>query len=237
MCTVGAVPFQAAAAAGKPYVWAIDGISDDASGMLFGQLLAVVNGCIEPELTRRLTVSHVLESLMTLQRDVTVAAAAPSAGAGGSSAAEPGGSAAGAGVSVAGAGSSVARAGGSVAGGAAAGAAGVPPPSVPATPAYDVLAIVSAMEALGIDTAAVIDAIGGMSTSSLEAQCAAGVSLAECIAVRDALASVDGTPAPTKVIVALLTVASLVCVEELCCVVLRVAPAGVNVDVVLLVWL
>ena len=169
MCTVGAVPFQAAAAAGKPYVWAIDGISDDASGMLFGQLLAVVNGCVAPEPTRRLTVPHVLESLTTLQRDVA-AAAAPSAGAGGV-----------------------------VAGGAAASPVGVLPPSVPATSVYDVLAIVSAMEALSIDTAAVIDAIGGMSTSSLDTLRAAGVSFANGMAVKRALTATVGAASVTAV--------------------------------------
>ena len=48
------------------------------SGVHFGQLLAVINGCVAPEPTRRLTVPHVLDTLTTLQRDV--AATVPAAG-------------------------------------------------------------------------------------------------------------------------------------------------------------
>ena len=147
-------------------------MSDGASGMLFARLLTVVDGCLVAEPTRRMTVPHVLELLTTLQRDV--AAAAPAAG--------PGGGVAGG-------------------GGAAASPVAVSPPPVPATSGYDVLAIVSAMEALKIDTAAVIDAIGGMSTSSLDALRRAGVPFAKCITVKDALASLGAAPAATKVLV------------------------------------
>ena len=51
----------------------------------------------------------------------------------------------------------------------------VSPPCVP-TPVNDVLAIVSATDALKIDAGAVIDVIGGMGKSSLDALPAAGVS-------------------------------------------------------------
>ena len=57
-------------AAGKHYVWAVDATSDGVSGARFGQLLAVVNGCVAPDPTDRLTVPQVLEMLMTLQRDL-----------------------------------------------------------------------------------------------------------------------------------------------------------------------
>ena len=149
---------QAAVAAGKPYLWAIDAMSDGGGGMLFARLLTVVDGCVAPEPTRRLTVPAVLESLTTLQRDV--AAAAPAAGGGG---------------------------GGGGGGGAAASPVAVPPPPVPGAPVYDVLAIVSALEALKIDAGAVIDAIGGMSASSLDALPAAGVSYVNGMKVKKAL--------------------------------------------------
>ena len=126
--------------------------------MLFAQLLTIVDGCIAPEPTRRLTVPHVLKSLATLQRDV--AAAAPSA-----------------------------RAGGSFGGGGNGGAGAVPPPPNPETPVYDVLAIVSALETLSVDTTAVIDAIGGRSTSSLSVNTlrGAGVPYMKCMQLKRAL--------------------------------------------------
>ena len=161
---------QAAVAAGKPYLWAIDAMSDGGGGMLFARLLTVVDGCVAPEPTRRLTVPAVLESLTTLQRDV--AAAAPAAGGGG---------------------------GGGGGGGAAASPVAVPPPPVPGAPVYDVLAIVSALEALKIDAGAVIDAIGGMSTSSLDALRAAGVPYVKCLAVKKALADARPATGPVKV--------------------------------------
>ena len=65
----------------------------------------------------------------------------------------------------------------------------VAPPPVPAAPVYDVLAIVSAMESLAIDTAAVIDAIGGMTSSSLDALRTAGVPYSKCVKVKQALAN------------------------------------------------
>ena len=158
-------------AAGKHYIWAIDALSDGAGGMLLARLLTVVDGCVASEPTHRLTVPHVLESLTTLQRDV--AAAAPAAGGGGG---------------VGGGG-----------GGAAASPVAVPPPPVPDVPVYDVLAIVSALEALKIDAGAVIDAIGGMSTSSLDALRAAGVPYVKCLAVKKALADARPATGPVKV--------------------------------------
>ena len=160
---------QAAVAAGKRYVWAVDADNDGAGGMLFARLLTVVDGCVAPEPTRRLTVPAALELLTTLQRDV--AATAPAAGGGG--------------------------AGGG--GGAPASPVAVPPPPVPAAPVYDVLAIVSALEALSIDAGAVIDAIGGMSTSSLDALRAAGVPYVKCLAVKKALADARPATGPVKV--------------------------------------
>ena len=57
-------------------------------------------------------------------------------------------------------------------------------------PVYDVLAIVSAMEVLKIDAAAVIDAFGGVSAASLDdLHAAAGVSFVDCMAVKRALDS------------------------------------------------
>ena len=153
-------------AARKPYIWAIDAMSDGAGGILFAQLLTVINGCVAPEPTRRLTVPAVLESLTTLQRDV--AAAAPAAGGGD--------------------------------GGGYASPVVVPPPPVPGAPVYDVLAIVSALEALSIDASAVIDAIGGMSASSLDALRTSGVPYVKCFAVKKALAAVaEGPTVPVKV--------------------------------------
>ena len=55
-------------------------------------------------------------------------------------------------------------------------------------PVYDVLDIVRVMEALTIDTAAVIDTIGGTQASSLDALRAAGVPYMKCLAVKKALA-------------------------------------------------
>ena len=152
-------------AARKPYIWAIDAMSDGAGGILFAQLLTVINGCVAPEPTRRLTVPAVLESLTTLQHDV--AAAAPATRGGGN--------------------------------GGDTSPVVVPPPPVPGAPVYDVLAIVSALEALSIDASAVIDAIGGMSTSSLDALRTSGVPYVKCFAVKKALATTDGPTVPVKV--------------------------------------
>ena len=71
---------------------------------------------------------------------------------------------------------------------------------MPGAPVYDVLAIVSALEALSIDTSAVIDAIGGMSASSLDALRTSGVPYVKCFAVKKALATATDRPAvPVKV--------------------------------------
>ena len=67
---------QAAASAGKDYEWAVDADNDGADGILLARLLSVVDGCVAPEPTRRLTVPAVLESLTSLKRDV-ISAVAP----------------------------------------------------------------------------------------------------------------------------------------------------------------
>ena len=160
-------------AAGKRYVWAVDAMSDGAGGMLFAQLLAVVEGCVVPEPSRRLTLPKVLDTLMALQCDLA-------AGTGGG------------------------MGGGGVDGGRRSVWDGtspvvVPPPRAPGGPAYDVLAIVSALETLNIDAGAVIDAIGGKSASSLDALQAAGVPYLKCLAVKRALSNDDRPTGPVKV--------------------------------------
>ena len=160
---------QAAAAAGNQYIWAVDATSDGAGGVVFAQLMTVINGCLLPEPTRRYTVARVLDSLTTLQQDV--------------------------GVAVTGVGSHQVPAVGSCLDGG--GTVAVAPSRLPAkgssAPAYDVVAIVEAMEALKLDTTAVVDAIGGMSSSPLDALRSAGVSFVKCIAVKDALAGAEQT--------------------------------------------
>ena len=165
-------------AARKPYMWAVDPLTDGAGGMLFARLLTVVDGCIAPDPTRRLTVPHVLDTLTALQRDVS--GAVPSTAAAG--------------------------------GGAGGSSVFVSPPPLPmaksttaATPTYDVLAIVNALEALAIDTAAVIDAIGGMTLSSLDTLRTAGVPYSKCVKVKQALANdVATTDVATTVCVCVL---------------------------------
>ena len=68
-------------------------------------------------------------------------------------------------------------------------------------PVYDVMAIVDAMEALGIATGAVIDAIGGVTAASLDALRPAGVPYVKCMAVKRALAASGTTTAITTAIV------------------------------------
>ena len=159
---------QAAVAAGKPYMWAIDAVSDCAGGVLFAHLLNTVNGCVAAVPARRLTVPYVLDALTTLQHDVTAAALAAS----GSGKAATG------------------RAGSTLAPTLA------PTPPSPAgkastsAPTYDVLAIIDAMEALGMDPTTVIDAIGGMRSSSLDVLRIAGVPYVKCVRIKQALASV-----------------------------------------------
>ena len=55
------------------------------------------------------------------------------------------------------------------------------------------------MEALSIDASAVIDAIGGMSASSLDALRMSDVPYVKCFAVKKALATNDGPAVPVKV--------------------------------------
>ena len=155
VCAV-VVLHQAAAAAGKRYVWAVDADSDGANGMLFARLLTVIDGCVAPEPSRRPTVPQVLDTLTALLHSAT---AASTTGVGGSGCTSP----------------------------TARGSASL---------TYDVLAIVDAMEALDMDAAAVIDALGGATASSLDALRAVGVPFVKCIAVKDALSGGD----PAKVL-------------------------------------
>ena len=142
---------QAAAAAGKHYLWAVDTDCDGALGTLFTQLLAVISGCVAPDPTRRLTVPEVLDTLTRLQGTVAADTAATAAAAA-AAAADGGGS-----------------------------CGGSPVPGVTASPLmrgkapvasmYDVLAIIDAMEAVGIDAnvvSAVADVIGVTLTSTLD---------------------------------------------------------------------
>ena len=163
-------------AAGKRYVWAVDAMSDGAGGMLFAQLLAVVEGCVVPEPSRRLTVPQVLDTLMALQCDL---AAGTGGGMGGGGSGVDGGSR-----------SSVWESASPVV---------VPPPRAPGGLVYDVLAIVSALETLNIDAGAVIDAIGGKSASSLDALHTVGVPYVKCLAVKRALSNDDRPAGPVKV--------------------------------------
>ena len=139
---------QAAAAAGKHYLWAVDTDCDGALGTLFTQLLAVISGCVAPDPTRRLTVPEVLDTLTRLQgtvaADTATAAAAAAAGGGGSCGGSP----------VPGATASPFLRG-----------------KAPVASMYDVLAIIDAMEAVGIDAnvvSAVADVIGVTLTSTLD---------------------------------------------------------------------
>ena len=138
-------------------------MSDGASGMLFGQLLAVINGCVVPEPTRRLTVPALLESLTTLQRDV--AATAPAAGGGSGGGASP----------------------------ALVPPPALPTAKAPAVaPTFDVLAIIDAMESLSIDAAvvsAVANAVGTSLTATLECLTANKVPIMKVASVRKAVAA------------------------------------------------
>ena len=134
--------------------------------MLLARLLSIIDGCLCPSPATRWTIEQVLDSLTELARDMgslptghVTSGAAAIAGCG------PG--------------------------------PGTPPPTTTGTtasasagtpgPKYDVLAIVSAMEALSIDTTAVIDTIGGVMASPLDVLRAAGVPYMKCLAVKTAL--------------------------------------------------
>ena len=162
---------QAAVSAGKDYSWAVDAMGDGGGGMLFAQLLTVVDGCVAPEPTHRLTVPAVLESLTKLQRDAAAAAPAASGVGGGSSGGDSGGGAS---------------------------PAFVPPAALPTAtasavaPTYDVLAIIDAMESLSIDAAvmsAVANAVGTSLTATLDSLTANKVPIMKVAAVRKAVAT------------------------------------------------
>ena len=161
---LGKRDFQAAAAVGKPYLWAVDAARDGLGGVLFARLLTVLDGCVVPDPSRRLTVARVLESLTTLQRDLAV----------------PFKSTVSASVTVS---------------PSAAVSPSVSPPPVPAaagastTPSYDMLDVVRAMETLAIDTTSVVDALGGVTVSSLDALKTVGVPFVKCVALKRALST------------------------------------------------
>ena len=154
---------QAADAAGKRYVWTVNTGGGIGSALL-SRLQAVVEGCVVPDPFRRWTLPHVLEALTTLQRDVTAAAFRVGSSSGSSR--------------------RILLPLPSVV---------VPPrPATPGPPTYDVVAIVAAMEALDLDTAAVIDTVGGKTASTLDALRTAGVPFAKCLAVKKAVTAGGG---------------------------------------------
>ena len=163
--------FQAAVSARKPYTWVVESSTDGAGGVLLARLLTVIDGCVTADPVRRWTVPHVLDALTTLHHDALSASGAVVSGG-----ASP-----------------------LVAGGESSPVVVVAPPPLPAVTRYDVLAIVSAMEALGMDSSVVIDAIGGMTSSSLDALRAAGVSYSKCLAVKQALTASPTSEAAVKV--------------------------------------
>ena len=172
---------QAAIAAGKAYTWAVDAGSDGADGALFARLLTVIDGCVAPEPTSRLTVPQLLDSLTALLHDVTrTSTANGSVGQGGGYASPVTPPSA---------------------------VAAVAPPPLSSTGStsstYDVLAIIDAMEALSIDSAvvsAVSDAIGSSLTSTFEPLTAHKVPIMKAAAVRKAVAGASPAPAATTLV-------------------------------------
>ena len=208
-------PMRAAAAAGQPYQWAVD--TGGVTGLQEWQLLlAVVDACVLADPVARWSVTRVFDTLRSLHRGVD-AAVRPGA------VASPGAAAAGGGGGFAALGTYVssqqlerlpsapAVGGGSVspmvqvaspfAGGHATLPASVHAsrsPLSPATPSlvYDVLSLVNVMAALGIDAAAVVDAVGGVTAAPLDAIRAAGVPFVKCIAIKEKLAGTGKTTCP-----------------------------------------
>ena len=159
---------------GKQYLWVVDAANDGAGGELLARLTAVIEGCVVCEPSRRLTVPRVLETLTALQREAVVASGRSS--------------------------------GGGIAGGGGSrgemSPVGTRSPAAAVTPGslmYDVVAIVAAMESLSIDASGVIDALGGVTASSLDALKAVGVPIVKCVAVKRALSTMAAT-VPTPVV-------------------------------------
>ena len=149
--------------------------------------MTLMDGCLTPEPTRRLTMPHVLDTLTALHYDATRISAA-SAEATGSFARVASGRGGGRGGPGGTSSSSV--------------HVTVPPPSLPLnlkapspsparSPTYDVLAIIDAMEALGIDpvaVSAVENAVGTSVMSTLDSLVANKVPIMKIAAVRRAVA-------------------------------------------------
>ena len=157
---------QAAADAGKRYVWTVNVVSAGpgssaaaAASALLPRLEEGVEGCLTPDPARRWTVARVLDALLTLQHD------AAASGGGGVPVVAP----------VTGAGAATSASAATPASGVAATTAAVSVPSAAAGgQAYDVLGIVAAMEALSIPTTETIAVAGGSTGTSLEALTQAG---------------------------------------------------------------
>ena len=170
-------------AAGKSYVWAVNGNATGADSAIVAQLTAVVEGCVAPDPSSRWSASRVLDTLTALQREVSTA-----------------------GIGSHGSATSVAPADTALAG---AGSHAVARPPVPGASAdttkpparvYDVMAMVDAIEALGLDAAAVIDAVGGGVTAPLEVMTRAGMSFVNGRAVQKKLNDVvSSRPTVTEV--------------------------------------
>ena len=186
---------QAAEAAGRDYVWAVD-VTDHADSV--AALLSIVDGCVMAAPIRRLTIPAVLEALVAIHRGLHRSDAHHSCSSAGTATDVPvEATAGGAGVMGVGGGASAGASSASAAGLVAAhtGSSSLVSRSNPVAshslPMYDVLVIVDAMDALGIGAGKVVDAIGGVSASSLEAVRAAGVQYTKCVALKDALAACD----------------------------------------------
>ena len=134
--------------AGKSYNrdWAVSGAKEGGTSALLARLIAIIEECVTPDPSRRLTVQHLLEKLAALKREGT-----PTGSGDGDRTVSPSES----------------------------------PLPAASTAVYDVVAIVSAMEALSLDTSAVIDAIGGRTFSTFDAlRTTAGVSFVNIMAVK-----------------------------------------------------
>ena len=131
---------QAAIAAHQDYVWAVDPTCDSEAKAL-EQMLEVVNGCLDPDPSTRWVLGTVLQSLNGLHHSSGHAVAPVASPA---PTREVG---------------DAARAGGGVGPKMKAS----PPPEL-----YDVITVLDAMEALSIDSTAVVTSFGGKSVMSVE---------------------------------------------------------------------
>ena len=143
-------------------MWEVNVGSDGTGSVLLAQLVRVIDGCVAPDPAKRWTVRHVLDALVAISHDVVKS-----------------------GVSV----------GVSDAPVAASSQVRSRPTAVPASTApalvYDVLAIIAAMEALAVDAAvvsSVADAIGFLSSSTLDVLLAKGVRATDVAKIKKAVA-------------------------------------------------